>query len=211
MIFNTSAPCSASVRAQVGPARTRVRSSTRMPESGRSPCGQLFRRRVADLDDFQQRQRGDRRGLRMLRPFRHAAHHAAGALGGDDRLLEFERVPFRDGAAHRVLVLLAAEHAQRGGAVVREIGVDIAPAAVLRRIDAHHRVALGRDLGPVHHEIVAAAQAMRRLAADRPRPAACGRCAVPTDRRPPARSRRARRRRSRRCGTGSARPGRRRR
>jgi hypothetical protein len=35
--FSTSAPCSASVRAQVGPASTRVRSSTRMPESGRSP------------------------------------------------------------------------------------------------------------------------------------------------------------------------------
>ena len=35
----TSAPCSASVRAQVGPARTRVRSRTRMPESGRSPVG----------------------------------------------------------------------------------------------------------------------------------------------------------------------------
>jgi hypothetical protein len=34
---STSAPCSASVRAQAGPARTRVRSSTRMPLSGRSP------------------------------------------------------------------------------------------------------------------------------------------------------------------------------
>jgi len=35
----TSAPCSARVRAQVGPASTRVRSSTRMPASGRSPAG----------------------------------------------------------------------------------------------------------------------------------------------------------------------------
>ena len=32
-----SAPCSASVRPQVGPASTRVRSSTRMPASGLSP------------------------------------------------------------------------------------------------------------------------------------------------------------------------------
>ena len=35
---STSAPCSASVRAQVGPASTRVRSRTRTPESGRAPC-----------------------------------------------------------------------------------------------------------------------------------------------------------------------------
>src|SRR5215510_14532302 len=39
VIFNTSAPCSARVRAHVGPARTRVRSSTRMPDNGRSPSG----------------------------------------------------------------------------------------------------------------------------------------------------------------------------
>ena len=36
-IRSTSAPCSASVRAQVGPASTCVTSSTRTPPSGRSP------------------------------------------------------------------------------------------------------------------------------------------------------------------------------
>src|SRR5215831_21010581 len=39
VIFNTSALCSARVRAQVGPASTRVRSRTRMPESGRLLSG----------------------------------------------------------------------------------------------------------------------------------------------------------------------------
>ena len=110
--------------------------------------GELFRRAVADLDDLHQRQRGDRRGLRMLRPFVHAAHHAAGALGGDDRLLELERIPLRHRLAHRLAILRHAEDAQGGGAVVREIGVDVAPAPVLRRIDAHDRVALGRHGAP---------------------------------------------------------------
>ena len=94
----------------------------------------------------------------MLGPFRHAAHHAAGALGGDDRLFEFERVPFGDRLAHRLLVLGDAQHFERGGAMVREIGVDVAPAPVLGRVHAHDRVALVRDLGLFHLEVMAAAQ-----------------------------------------------------
>jgi hypothetical protein len=39
VFFMTSAPYSARVRAQVSPASTRVRSSTRTPESGRLPSG----------------------------------------------------------------------------------------------------------------------------------------------------------------------------
>ena len=39
VIFSTSAPCSAKVRAQVGPASTRVRSRTLMPDRGLSPSG----------------------------------------------------------------------------------------------------------------------------------------------------------------------------
>ncbi len=35
----TSAPWAASVRPHTGPAMTRVRSATRMPDSGRSPAG----------------------------------------------------------------------------------------------------------------------------------------------------------------------------
>ena len=100
------------------------------------------------------------------------AHHAARALGGDDRLLELERVPLRHRLAHRVAILRNAEHAQRGGAMVREIAVDIAPAAVLRRIDAHHRVALGRHRRAVHLQVMAAAQRRGGVARYRPRPPA---------------------------------------
>ena len=41
-ISSTSAPCAASVRPATGPAITRDRSSTRTPESGRSPPGHGF-------------------------------------------------------------------------------------------------------------------------------------------------------------------------
>ncbi len=94
----------------------------------------------------------------MLGPFRHRAHHAAGALGGDDRLLELERIPFGDRLAHRLLFLRHVEHLQRGGAVVREIRVDVAPVPVLGRVHAHDRVALVRDLGLFHLQVMAAAQ-----------------------------------------------------
>src|SRR5207245_6354072 len=57
-----------------------------------------------------------------------------------------------------------AEHAERSGAMVREIAVEIAPATVLRRIDAHHRVALGRHLRAVQLHVMPAAERGRRLA-----------------------------------------------
>jgi hypothetical protein len=47
--------------------------------------------------------------------------------GGDDRFLELERIPLRDGPSHRLAVFLAAKDAQRGGAVVREVRMDVAP------------------------------------------------------------------------------------
>src|ERR1700730_4639855 len=90
----------------------------------------------------------------MLRPFGLAAHHAAGAAGGDDRLLELEGIPTCYGLSHRLAVFLAAKDAQRGGAVVREVGMDVAPAAVLGRIHAHHRVAVVPDLGAVPLQIM---------------------------------------------------------
>ena len=78
--------------------------------------------------------------------------------GGDDRLLEFERVPTGDGAAHRITALLAAEYTECGGAVVREVRVDIAPPAVFGRIHTHHLIAFVSDLGAVDFEVMAAAQ-----------------------------------------------------
>ena len=173
--------------------------------------GQPFPRAVADLHDLHQRQRGDRRGLRMLRPFGHAAHHAAGALGVDDRLLELERIPGRHGTTHRVAVFRHAEDLERGLAMVREIGVDIAPAPVLRRIDAHHRGCARSTRKRRPSACNARCAARRPLGADRPRPPVGVRCAVPRDRPRRGRSRRGRRRPPPRCGTGSAIPGRRRR
>src|SRR6059058_1852132 len=62
------------------------------PETRQGPItvGKFFGRAVADLDDLHQRQRRDRGSLRVLRPLLHGAHHAAGALRRDDRLLELE-------------------------------------------------------------------------------------------------------------------------
>ena len=48
--------------------------------------------------------------------------------------------------------------------MVREIAVEIAPATVLCRIDAHHRVALGRHLRAVQLHVMPAAERGRRLA-----------------------------------------------
>ena len=144
--------------------------------------GELFRRAVADLDDLHQRQRGDRGGLRVLRPFVHGAHHAAGALRGDDRLLELERIPLRHRLAHRLAIFRHAEHAEGGGTMVREVAVQIAPAAVLGRIDAHHRVALGRHGRPVHLSCSARCGARPSPGGCRPRPPGGARCARPTDR-----------------------------
>ena len=135
-----------------------------MPDSGPLAVGQWLGLAVADLDDLHQRQRGDRGCLRMFGPFGHAAHHAARTLGGEDRLFQFERVPFGHGLPHRLPLLGHAEHIHRGGAVVREIGVDIAPAAVLRRVDAHHRVPVGRNRRAVDLQVMAAAQRSDRLA-----------------------------------------------
>ena len=120
--------------------------------------GELFGRAAADLDDLHQRQRCDRGGLRVLGPFVHGSHHTAGALRGDDRLLELERVPLRHCLAHRLAIFRHAEHTEGGRTMVREIAVEIAPAAVLRRIDAHYGVALGRHRRAVQLHVMPAAE-----------------------------------------------------
>ena len=104
---------------------------------------QRLGRAVADAHDLHQRQRGDGGGLRMPRPFRLRPRHAAGALCGDDRLLEVGGVPGGNGARHRIAILRHAEHAERGRAMIGEIAVEIAPAAVPGGIDAHDAVARG--------------------------------------------------------------------
>ena len=129
-----------------------------MPDSGRVPAGSGSGGAVADLHDLQQRQRGDGGGLRMLGPFGVRAHHAAGAFGGDDRFLQVGGVPVQHGLRHRFAVFRHAEHAQSGGAMIGEIGVHVAPAAIFGGIDAHDGVAPGGDLAVAELHVVAAAQ-----------------------------------------------------
>ena len=105
--------------------------------------GQRLRRAVADAHDLHQRQGGDGVGLRMLLPFGLRAHHAAGALGGDDRLLEVGGVPFGHRSRHRGAILGHAQHAECGRAMVGEIAMQVAPAPVARAIAAHDVVAPG--------------------------------------------------------------------
>ena len=164
MIFKTSAPCSARVRAQVGPARTRVRSSTRTPDNGRSPSGSFSGGLSPILTISISGSEAIAAACGCWAHSCHGAHHAPGALRGDDRLLELERVPLRHRLAHRLAIFRHAEHAEGGGTMVREIAVEIAPAAVLGRIDAHHRVALGRHGRPVHLHVTPAAERGGRLA-----------------------------------------------
>src|SRR5438132_264805 len=61
-------------------------------------------------------------------------------------------------AAHGVAGFLAAENLERGGAVVREIGVDVAPPPVLGRVHAHDGIAVAAHLDAVDLQIGPAAQ-----------------------------------------------------
>jgi len=125
---------------------------------------QRLGRAIADPDNFHQRQRGDCRGLWMPRPFRVRPHHAPGAAGGDDRLLQLGGIPRGHRARHRVPVFGHSKHAQGRGAMVGEIAVQIAPAPTFRRIDPHDAVAIGRQLAVSQLHVVAAAQRRGGLA-----------------------------------------------
>ena len=93
----------------------------------------------------------------MFRPFFHGAHHAARAFGFNYRVFQVLGVPFGHRLSHRVPVFRHAQYTESGGAVVGEVTVKIAPAAVFSGIDAHHGVALGGHAGAVHLHVLAAA------------------------------------------------------
>src|SRR5215471_15245701 len=99
----------------------------------------------------------------MLGPLVHGAYHAPGALRSDDRLFEFERVPLGHCFTHRLTIFRHAEHAERGGTMVREVAVEIAPAAIFGGIDTHHRVALSRHGRAIHLQVMSAAERGGRL------------------------------------------------
>ena len=98
---------------------------------------------VADAHDLHERQRCDRSTLRMPRPFRLRSRHAAGALRGNDRLLEIGGVPSGHRARHGLTILRYAEHAECRRAMIGKIAVEIGPAPVPGRIEAHDGVSRG--------------------------------------------------------------------
>ena len=100
----------------------------------------------------------------MLCPFLCRARHAAGALRGDDRLFEIGCVPLGNCARHGVAILRDAQYFERCRTMVRKIAVQIAPAAIPARIDAHDAVARRGDLAIAQAHVVPAAQRCRRLA-----------------------------------------------
>ena len=77
------------------------------------------------------------------RPFGLRPRHATGALCGNDRLLEIGGVPGGHCARHGVAILRYAEHAERSRAMIGKIAVEIGPAPVPRRIEAHDGVSCG--------------------------------------------------------------------
>ena len=165
----TSAPCAASVRPHTGPAMTRVRSSTRMSDSGRSPGGrQRAGGGLADAGDLEQRQLRHRAPLRVRRPFRRRTHHGGDQLGVGGRRLEFLALPLGKCGLHGLALVGAGEQLQHAGAVVREVGVQAHVAPIAGAIDAGDLVPGGpRRLAVEAHVALAAELDRRRAHVDR--------------------------------------------
>ena len=108
-ISSTSAPCAASVRPATGPAITRDRSSTRNARERAVACGPGFWRGIADLFDRDQRQFGQRPGLRQRRPLVVRAHHRDHAAAGIGRGLERLGVPLHQRGLDVVALGLAVQ------------------------------------------------------------------------------------------------------
>src|SRR5580700_7416410 len=73
----------------------------------------------------------------MPRPFCLRSRHAAGALRHNDRLLKIGGVPRSDRTRHGLTILCYAEHAECRRAMIGKIAVEIGPAPVAGRIEAH--------------------------------------------------------------------------
>src|SRR5262249_10260020 len=131
---------------------------------GTVASGQRLWVTIANANDLQQWQRRDCSGLRVLCPLRLRAGHAAGAICGNDGLLEVGALPGGNSSRHGVAILRHTKHGQRRRAMVGEIAVQIAPASVPRGIDAHDVVPRGWDAGAGKLEIAAAAPRGRGLA-----------------------------------------------
>src|SRR5262249_47244251 len=113
---------------------------------------------VADAYDLHERQRCDRSALRMSRPFRLRPRHSAGAFFSTDRLLVVAIVPCGNCARHCVAIFRYAEHAECRRAMIGKIAVEIGPAPVPGRIEAHDGVSRRRNFCARERNVLAAAQ-----------------------------------------------------
>ena len=160
--LSTSAPCSASVRAQVGPASTRVRSSTRTPASGRDDAGCDSGSGSGGASPMRtisrQRMRGDRRSLRMQRPFLAGPHQPGASARRVDCVFERKALPRCARLHRRLAIRRRAEHLERGFAVVGEIAVDAHPPAIAHRVEAGESIPGRRQRLAVDPHVARAAQ-----------------------------------------------------
>ena len=149
----TSAPCSASVRAAVGPASTRVRSSTRTPLRGRSPagnaCGGALSRRVIVISGAFAK---DATLLRRL-PLGIRTNDAGTGARVEYGVFQRNGVPAFAGDGQRFRRVLRLEQRRDAFAVVNELAVQVEPAPVARLVDVmvadharYHRRTAGRRL-----------------------------------------------------------------
>ena len=98
-------------------------------------CGPGFWRGLADLLDRDQRQSGQRLGVRRRRPFVMRAHHRDHAAAGIGRGLERLAVPLHQRGLNLVALRLAVQHLADGVAVMREIGVQPHEAPIAGLVD----------------------------------------------------------------------------
>ena len=135
---------------------------------GRLLKRQWPRRRLADLDDVDQRQLGDGDAVRMGVPFLAAAHQPADAAAVGDRLLDGEPVPLGDSLGQRLARLgLGAGDAQGAGAMMRMVGVQEHDAPVARRVVPGQRIPRHRLLAVLQHVGVGAQRRRRGMTIDR--------------------------------------------
>ena len=107
-----------------------------MPASGRSPAGPRFWRGLADFRDRDQRQFGERPGMRRGRPFVMRAHQRDDAAAGIGRGLERLAVPLHQRGLNFFALRLAVQHLADGVAVMREVGMQPHEPAIAGLVDA---------------------------------------------------------------------------
>ena len=149
---STFAPYPARKRLAIGPARTRVRSSTRMPSSGRAGSTLPTRSRTGfGHGEPRQRFGRERNALRMCLPLADRAHLCRATAGFDDGGLERGFRPAAHRRRHRLAIGVFSEHPFGCRAMVRRVRVQADPAVAatrnLRRSDPTVRPATIRPAG----------------------------------------------------------------